>query len=151
MYLSDSLHLVLLGLELKFCIKIFKPNANAMSNAFDRLKRDVRINDLFADEYKREYNSRLYIKSKWDPPQASANIENRIKIFQYFLTSTQSNILQLNSSSSNLSCVQNHLLNQLLNYPKFIILDSDKNLGLTIIKYEMYTGLLSTCTHLNNS
>ena len=60
----------LLGLGLKCCIKYNTPLHDSLTNAIERMKRDVRLKYLFAGEKNNNYfNKKLYIKSDWDPPK----------------------------------------------------------------------------------
>ena len=84
----------LLGLGLKICVKYKTPSKDSLKNAMDRMQRDVRLKYSFAGEsINKDYNKKLYIKPNWEPPQANADIENRLEKFQKELTSTRKDII----------------------------------------------------------
>ena len=61
---------LLLGLGLKFCIKYNTPPKYLLTNAMERMKRDVRLKYLFAGKTNNsDFNKKLYIKSDWEPPK----------------------------------------------------------------------------------
>ena len=128
----------LLGLGMKFCIKSMRPNKTSLSTAFDRMRKDIRLRYLFAGEDNNNFNPRLYIKSEWEPEDASNNIEQRIGKFEQVLTSTRHDILSNTYHSTNLSIQEHYLLKLLTRHPDFVVVNSDKNLGPAIIEQEEY-------------
>ena len=123
---------------MKFCIKTPYPRKDSLDKAFERFTRDIRLRYFFTDNEEEDFNPSLYIKSEWKPPIASNDIEVRISKFQKLLASTRKEILRNTYSSSNLNPSQLYLLDWLKDNPKFIILDTDKNLGPSIIEREDY-------------
>ena len=79
-----------------------------------------------------------YIKSEFQPSQASADFETKIKSFADSLTSALRNIHQNTTSSANIPTTQEHLLGLLRNNSDFIVIDTDKNLGPTIMERKKY-------------
>ena len=71
----------LLGLSLNFSLKSTRPMVNKIHLAFKRMQRDIRLKYYFVDEIQPEFKHSPYITSNWDPPQASAKVENRIDNF----------------------------------------------------------------------
>ena len=133
----------LLGLGMKFCIKTPFPKKNSLDLAFTRFTRDVRLRYFFADNEEKPdtlnpFNPHLYIKSDWEPPAADKGIEARIYEFHNLLASTRKSILRNTHSSQNLTPSQTYLLDWLKDNPKYIILDTDKNLGPAIMERENY-------------
>ena len=69
----------LLGLGLKICIQSRRLEKSSLTEGIVRMRRDVLLKyiftendeDLAATEY--DYNPKLYIKSKWQPPLANKN------------------------------------------------------------------------------
>ena len=88
--------------------------------------------------YNNNFNPSLYIKSEWDPKDASNNIEQRIGEFEQLLTSTRHDILSNTRPSANLSIQENYLLKLFTRHPEFAVVNSDKNLGPVIIVQEEY-------------
>ena len=128
---------------MKFCIKTPYPQKNSLNKSFERFKRDIRLRYFFAGGEEEEnptnpFNPSLYIKSDWEPPVACSEIEARINTFQKVLTSTRNAILQNTHPSTNLTPSQLYLLDWLKDHPKYIILDTDKNLGPAIMEREKY-------------
>ena len=82
----------LLGLGLKFCIQSRRPYSKPMTESFDRLERDICLRYFFATSnyvdpdldiipnYK--HRRKLYVKSKWIPPVACKQVEDRIRVFE---------------------------------------------------------------------
>ena len=131
----------LLGLGLKFCIQNRRPDKNAMDEAIQRLTKDMRLKYLFQGEDDNEtnnYNRKLYIKSQWEPPPASRDIENRITKFSEAITEKRTFITSITKQATNLTTSQQHLLKQIRDDPRFIILMTDKNLGPAIMEKEVY-------------
>ena len=131
------------SLGMKFCIKTPYPKKDSLDIAFARFTRNVRLRYFFVDSEDIEdtqdpFNPNLYIKSDWQPPVASNGIEVRINEFHNLLASTRKNILHNTHSSRTLTPSQIHLLDWLKNNPKFIVLDTDKNLGPAIMEREEY-------------
>ena len=82
----------LLSLGMKLCIKTPYPERNSLDASFAIFQRDIRLRSFFANGYEGEdssepFNPSLYIKSKWDPPLACYEIENRISAFNKLLAS----------------------------------------------------------------
>ena len=134
----------LLGLGMKFCLKLARPNKMLLASAFERLRKDIRLRHIFGgDEDKGEdnnstYNPKLYIKSEWQPDAVSANIEKRVDQFEVTLTAAHESIIRNTQPSSNLSILQQKHLKTSRNNPDFIILDSDKNIGPCIVERDTY-------------
>ena len=81
----------LLGLGLKFCIQSRRPDKASITEGMARMRRDVRLKYIFTEdnedpidtEY--DYNPKLYIKSKWNPPPANKITEMRLMNFHLAL------------------------------------------------------------------
>ena len=129
----------LLGLGLEFSIKTMRPDKDSLLKACDRMRRDVRLKYYFAREHGNDkFNPRFYIKSEWDPDNASSDIQKQIDKFEQGLTFIQRDILNNTRPSNNLS-LQEHFLLKLLNHHlDFIIVNTDKNLGPAIIERAEY-------------
>ena len=97
---------------------------------------------LQAKKKTRTYNKKLYIKSDWNPSNASMNVEYRLIRFKQQLKRTPEDIINSTRPSTNTSTVQKYLLGFLRNYPYCIVIDIDKNLGPTIIERETYDQLI---------
>ena len=100
----------LLDLGMKFCIKTPYPRKNSLDKAFERFTRDTRLRNFFAYNKEKDFNPSLYIKSEWEPPIASTDIEVRISKFHKLLYSTRKGILRNTYSSRNLNLSQLYLL-----------------------------------------
>ena len=69
-----------------------------------RMKRDFRIMYLFSGKNtKTTHNKTLYIKSNWSPPNASANMENRLVQFKQQLKLKLKDIINNTRPSTNIS------------------------------------------------
>ena len=89
------------------------------------MQRDMRLKYLFEgneeDNDENNYNKKLYIKSKWPPPKASNNVENRIENFRDAVTKRRNLISSNTTNVTNITASQLHLLKILKNDPRFII------------------------------
>lgn len=111
----------------------------------ERFRRDVQIKFFFAEEtmdtdseYSEFYSHKLYIKSKWIPPNAFGSVKNKIEAFENNLRRLQLNKLSNTRASTNLIGVQEQLIKTLHTNLDFIILPTDKNLGPAIMERQRY-------------
>ena len=129
---------LLLGLGLNFCIEQYTPSPN-INNTMERLERSIRLkhwlkeNDIQGDD---EYIPSLYLPSRWNPPEASKEIEDAINQFKSEIT----NAVVKNKSHprTNLTRLQYHCLKTVKDDHRFIICMSDKNLGPVIMERATY-------------
>ncbi len=98
-----------------------------------RLKHWVRENGIEGND---EYIPSLYIPSKWNPPEASKEIEDAINQFKSEITAE----VEQNKScpNTNLTRLQHHCLKAIKDDDRFIICMSDKNLGPVIMERATY-------------
>jgi hypothetical protein len=132
----------LLGLGLKYCIEPPRPFQD-LDSSMRRLRRDLRLHCHFNldtttadDENEDDYIPRLYIPSKWQPPQAPSDFEFTFDNFDRLLTDERRSLPW--TRRFNLSPSQRHVLSQLTNRPDLIVLPTDKNLGTCIIERNVY-------------
>eukprot|EP00957_Ditylum_brightwellii_P016090 1211793-Ditylum_brightwellii.AAC.1 len=69
----------LLGLGLKYAVQPKQHNNKKMlETAMEQFKQDVQLKYTFASvPPEREYNKKICIKSKWEPPYGPQELENR--------------------------------------------------------------------------
>ncbi len=95
---------------------------------------------LLKHERQREeepFNPKLYIPNPtWTPPKANASIENAIKKFNHRIINASAK--HHNKSRTNIICLQKHALRKLVNHNKYIIIEAEKNMGITIFYQETY-------------
>ena len=108
-----------LGLSLKFCIQSRRPYSKPMTESFDRLERDIRLKYFFATSndvdpdldiipnYK--HRRKLYVKSKWIPPVACKQVEDRIRVFEKHIVEHRNFLSKVSRPATNLSKIQLHL------------------------------------------
>ena len=134
----------LLNFGLKFCIKNTFPT-NKIENSIQRFEKNVRTKYfvyqmLSRQDRKREdepFNHKLYSPNPtWTPPKANASIENAIKKFNHRIINASAK--HHNKSRPNITCLQKHALRKLVNHNKYIIIEADKNMGITIFDRETY-------------
>ena len=124
---------------LKYCIERPIPTPK-LDTTLHRLTNDIRLKYFWrhhpTDD--QDYNPKLYIKSDWNPPQASAAIETALKNFHTdILFQTTANKRQ-QIRQHNLLPSSRLLLRSLKTNQDFIILPTDKNLGPAILERDVY-------------
>ena len=132
----------LLGLGLKYCIEPPRPFQN-IDISMQRFRRDMRLHcrfnlDATTDDGKNneEYIPRLYIPSKWQPPQAPSNFEFTFDNFDKMITEERRSLPW--TRRFNLTPSQRHVLSELTQRPDLIVLPTDKNLGPCVIERKTY-------------
>merc|ERR1719162_508491 len=93
---------------------------------------------FYGEEEANDYNTKLYIKSDWNPPLANNLIETSIDHFEEKLTSICSDIKLNCKPSTNISPTQEKLLHSTRNNKNIVILQTYKNLGATTMEWEEY-------------
>ena len=123
----------LLGLGLNFCIKHRYPT-NKIQKSIDRFINDIRTKKLFKEsEETDDFIPKLYIKDpNWKAPVLDPNIEQCLQRFSTQLLQEQKKHIKL--CRPNLTCLQNTALRKLINHPKYIILEADKNMGTVLME-----------------
>ena len=118
----------LLGLGLKF-IPVPKVNItqNDLDHTLDRLERDFGLKIYFAgDDSDDTYDSsELYKKSSWRAPIPPRDIDGRLSSFQTELKK----LFVRRRTTSNLSTIQQQILQDLRTDTNIVILSADKGLG----------------------
>ena len=149
----------LLGLGLKFCIQSRRPQQNTINTAINRLERDTRLRYRFAEaddtdlQMEGDYDPKLYIKSTWNPPYASKDVEERLQNFHAALEEARSEVKKNTTPSTNISPSVENLLNEVAANKDIIVLITDKNLGPAIMDRKEYISsmleehLLNTTTY----
>ena len=132
----------LLGLGLKYCIEPPRPFQN-IDISMQRFRRDMRLHcrfnlDATTDDGKdnEEYIPRLYIPSKWQPPQAPSNFEFTFDNFDAMITDERRSLPW--TRRFNLTPSQRNVLSELTQRPDLIVLPTDKNLGPCVIERKEY-------------
>ena len=133
----------LLGLGFNFCFR--KPVVDMdVDKTMSRLREDVRRNYYFANREEeteggddRQYIRGLYIKSKWEPPVANGEVEERLNNFE-------KRLVNMNKSNrkyvgTNLSLPQQRICDTIRETTKYRAWPSDKNLGPVWCKTKLYT------------
>jgi hypothetical protein len=123
----------LLGFGLNFCIKHRYPT-NKIQKSIDRFTNDIRTKHLLAGaEDINDFIPQLYIKDPhWKAPPANTNIE---QCLQRFSTRLQLEQTKYNRHCQpNMTCLQNNALRKLINHPKYIVLQADKNMGTVLME-----------------
>jgi len=127
----------LLGLGLKFCIRSIRPDQD-VKETMTRMQRDVRLRYYFgtsgADEV--DFDNPLYIKSKWRPPPASPDVEERMASLWGTLDTL--NAQAKNNLGTNLSKLQYYTMRKLVDNLNYIVRPADKNLGPCIMERAQY-------------
>ena len=125
---------------LKFCLQPALPKPK-LDTTIHRLTQDIRRQAYWkthAADLEDSYNPKLYIKSKWEPPQAAPALEDAIDKLQQHLHQQ----VQINQGSQhrrhNLYASSRLLIRTLKTSPDHIILPTDKNLGPAILERSTY-------------
>ena len=121
------------------------------------MERDIRIKDWLHNMdpdvremmLQDEYNPKLYLPNKdWKPPVASLRVESAIRSFSQQLIAKQHEYQQV-KGNRNLTQLQCKALRALTNHDKIIIIEADKNMGVTVWNREDYIKQ-ALSEHLNN-
>ena len=138
----------LLGLGSKFCLESRLPPSNH-KHTFIYLTRSIRIqaliNNIFqdtTDEFIYSKNN-LYIQNQnFTPPIANIRIENAHDLFRFKLTTLLNEVQP--KPNYNLTKLQRHIIKELKNNKHIVIMDADKNLGITVMKRRDYITSILT-------
>ena len=125
---------------LKFCLQQPLPKPRFF-DTMARLTRDIRLKHHWGDTPPDDadgFNPKLYIRSDWNPPNASEPIETALQQFEAAIQQQ----LHLNRSHQsrrhNLLPSGRRLIKSLKGNTDFIILPTDKNLGPAILERSLY-------------
>ena len=127
----------LLGLGLKFCIERPVPRPDIRTSIF-RLRRQVRLREWLKKNasLSDNYIPNLYVPSKFDPPPASAEIEDSM---MFMASEIEDQIAKnIRRRHFNLSKQQRHTLQRIQQDLRFIVVATDKNLGPAILERDNY-------------
>ena len=143
----------LLGLGLTFCVQRPYPT-NQLSKSIKHFKTDVRLQYTFLgsedEELDNQYIKKLYVKSKWEHPQATSRIEDHCDRFESCLKKELAKYQR--QSPSNLSNLQFKVSNLLKIHNNIIVIPSDKNLGPAILDRDHYISRARALSeHLNDT
>eukprot|EP00957_Ditylum_brightwellii_P112795 8599531-Ditylum_brightwellii.AAC.1 len=133
----------LLSLGLKYAIQPKQHNnKRTLETTMAQFKYNMQLKYTFVGiPLEREYNKKIYIKSKWDPPYGPCKLENRMKQFEQQITTTQATIQRTAKQCTNLMQCQQQLFTQLQKNEKHAILSCDKNWDLPYLnKTHMSNG-----------
>ena len=151
----------LLGLSHKFIPQRYKSTID-IDKSIETFHRDARIKHFFTEHNDTpnvstsdtssdpafDIPSRLYIKSKWNPPKGNDILESKLN---HFATKLRDHVnTHKPKKSTNLNKLQRHALDQLRRNDDIIILLADKNLGPVVIDKTTYINRVFT-DHLNDS
>ncbi len=131
----------LLGLGLNFAIKTTAPTNN-IKTTINKFQNDIchryfitnKMDDIIDN---RNFNCKLYKKSKWIPPAASKQVKECIANFMQDLQETASKYKQ-EQNARILSMQQEKLLSQLRQDQNLIITPADKNLSPVLLTVDQY-------------
>lgn len=141
----------LLGLSLKFCpTPRLTSSLKTINETLDRHERDLIlkhyfINNPISDD---NYNPRLYVRSKWIPPEYAIKPELRRR-YKEFRTE-YNHLMYVRKGKSNLLLHHRRALQFLQASKDLIVVPCDKNLGPACIDIPHYI-LLAYRDHLNDS
>ena len=136
---------LLLGLSEKFCIERGRPTGidERFNSNFDRLQRQVRINDFFNLQERitkdDDYIPNLYLSSEWVPPIIRhGDMEQRMMNYRAKLVRLVQHASQRRRPRFNLSPLQYKILKELKENKEIIVCLSDKNLGPVVMDRSDY-------------
>ena len=117
-----------------------------MTDALDRLERDIDLKVNFADSPMESEPSPLYVKSIWRPHPAviPSKVTRRIAEFSRRIRA----IFRRRPGKSNLLPLQHRLLAWLRKQTLYVIAMTNKGLGLFIVEYLRYAK--DVLSHLTN-
>ena len=129
----------LLGLGLNFCIESATATKTT-EKTFDRLTKDIRRHYAFSKSppEEQDYIPSLYIKSDYEFPPASPNIEKALLALQQAIQAKQLRHQQRQKQRRNITVGKWTLMQWLRKNDNYIVVQGDKNLGPCIIDREVY-------------
>jgi len=107
----------------------------ALINKSVRLKAWLTENLLGKNQ---DYNPKLYLPSRWKPPEASTEIEKYLKEFETALKEETNKNAMTTTPKSNLTKLQQSCLEKIKNNCRYIVCLSNKNLGPVIMECSTY-------------
>ena len=134
----------LLGLGSNFCLQS-RSSANSIQHTIDRYTNDVRRTyfwqrnktTILKDQQNETYNPKLYFKSNWKFSKASKQIEHSLHNLAEDLHRLSAKYNSVRRSP-NLTPRKYILLSSLKHHDLYIMVESDKNLGLCILEQDYY-------------
>ncbi|KAL3791711.1 hypothetical protein ACHAWO_009969 [Cyclotella atomus] len=144
----------LLSNGLKFCLRASKPTNN-IEKSIKRFQEDVRtryfVQEVLRDnDNDNDFNPKLYIKNpEWDPPTASEEIERSLDYFAEHVRIKQHKFSKA-QVDRNTTALQIYALRSLKNHNQFVIIEADKNMGVTIWERDVYIKQVLS-EHLSNA
>ena len=137
----------LLGLSRKFIpAKKFSQSANDMDKPLENFERDCHLKVFFADTPLENDPPPLYMKSQWRPPTTAIPRFVHTRLHRLFVRLR--NLFKKRPGKPNLLPFQRRLLLMLRQHDKWLIANTDKNLGPCAIEIEQYKR--DALTHLSN-
>ena len=127
-------HAQSLALNGKFILHTQKDSI-LVQEAHDAFRRTVRIKWFFRHKYQdRYFNPKFYVKTEWNPPTASAEVEKAISLARGALARQVS----FHARDSRPLNPEINTLRAFLTEKHFLVKITDKNLGLAVVKKTWY-------------
>lgn len=140
----------ILGLGLKYIPTPRSSNNFKKMDAFTKIRHALKLGFWFAGKPNdpTEYNPRIYVRSKWDPPAFSypkVQLDPRLDRFE----STLKSQFKPRQGTPNLLPHQQRALNYLQSQKDLLVVPCDKNLGPAVIERDRYISIIFE-DHLND-
>ena len=97
-----------------------------------------------------DFNPKLYVKSKWQPPIADENMESRLENFETALEDARAEIKSQTKPSTNITPAVEKILSSIMSDKSRIVLATDKNLGPAITSKVCSPNIFWTGRHIDN-
>ena len=118
----------LLPLSRKFIPQRQRAPIQKYSDFMERFNKDVRTKHIFRDS--QSDPPRIYCRNEqWQPGPAPAKAEQALSSFNKSLISSFTSKFHNQPKATNLTRVQQNLLNAMKDHPELMVIGSDKNIG----------------------
>ena len=107
-----------------------------LSNNHERFKRDFNIKVLFAGKEQKDSETKLYVKSLWEPLDFEIPpwVHRRLGNFQRRVSA----LFKKKKAQSNFLPFQEKIMQELMDYPSLMFPNTDKGLGPCAVEYDQY-------------
>ena len=113
-----------------------------MHKVIEKVRNDIRTKaflDQLPDCFKNnEYNPKLYVRSGWIAPPCKNSLEQKIDAMEEELIAATKQCHRQQPKRSNLTPFQHHCMHALKEDTRFIVLNTDKNLGPAVLERDIY-------------
>ena len=131
----------LLPLSRKFIPQRQRAPIQKYSDFMERFNKDVRTKHIFRD-IQSDPPRRYFQNEQWQPNPAPAKVEQALSSFNKSLISSFTSKFHNQPKATNLTRVEQNLLNAMKDHPELMVIGSDKNIGQYVIERRKHKKLV---------